>query len=116
MAVSGNAGDRKDVKQYHLCERMGWVLLTGTCSKETIAFAFKGAHPDTMEQAWSQNHPSVSLFSKLSPSPADCKLTSFSGIKALGPLVNGGETCTLFSCKTVTQFSHCQELHIHLTR
>lgn len=41
-------------------------------------------------------------FQNYHPSPANCKLTSFSGIKALGPLVNGGETCTLFSCKTVT--------------
>lgn len=53
MAVSGNAGDRKDIKQYHLCERLGWFLPTGTCSREAIAFAFKGAHPGTVEQAGS---------------------------------------------------------------
>lgn len=53
IAVAGKAVNRKDVKQYHLCERMGWVLPTGTCSRDTTAFAFKGAHSGTMEQAGS---------------------------------------------------------------
>lgn len=47
--------------------------------------------------------------SHLTLSPANCKLTSFSGIKALGPLVNGGETWTLFSCRRVIQFNQFEE-------